>query len=138
MNEAKLREMFQKAAFVNELGIEISRIESGICETRLKILPKHLQQTDVVHAGVLGTLADHTAGGAAATMLKEKEYILTAEFKISLLRSAEGSELRCVARVLKPGSSLFFVESEIFDLRAGSEKLVAKASVTLAVLKDLA
>jgi uncharacterized protein (TIGR00369 family) len=134
MNEAKMREMFQKANFVNDIGIEITKVESGICETRLKILPKHLQQTGVVHAGVLATIADHTAGGASATMLKDQQYILTAEFKISLLRSAQGSQLRCISRVLKPGKSLFFVESEVFDVRDGAEKLVAKASVTLAVL----
>ena len=137
MNETKMREIFEKAEFIRDLGITITGMESGICKTRLKVLPKHLQQTSVVHAGVVATLADHTAGGAATTLLKEGEYILTAEFKISLLRSATGKELKCVGKVLKPGKTLFFVESEVFDVREDMEVLVGKASVTLAVLKNL-
>ena len=137
MNEMKMREIFEKAEFIRDLGITITGVESGICKTRMKIQQKHLQQTSVVHAGVVATLADHTAGGAATTLLKEGEYILTAEFKISLFRPATGKELLCIGKVIKPGKTLFFVESEVYDLRENAEVLVGKASVTLAVLKKV-
>ncbi|MBI2711540.1 MAG: PaaI family thioesterase [Bdellovibrio sp.] len=133
-NFEKMKEIFSRAAFVQDLGIEIVEAESGICRTRLKILPKHLQQTQVVHAGVVATLADHTAGGAATSLLKDGEFILTAEFKISLFRAATGNALTCVAKVLKPGKTLSFVESEVYS-GDKSEVLVAKAMVTLAVLR---
>jgi len=40
--------------------------------------------------------------------------------------------LRCRATVLKPGKTLIVVESEVHSVRDGKEKLVAKATVTLA------
>jgi len=47
-----------------------------------------------------------------------------------------GKKLRCQARVLKPGANLIISESEVFAENAGVEKLVAKAMVTLAVVKN--
>jgi len=39
---------------------------------------------------VQATAADHTAGGAAGTLVRSNEMVLTAEFKINLLRPALG------------------------------------------------
>jgi acyl-coenzyme A thioesterase PaaI-like protein len=58
-----------------------------------------------------------------------------AEFKLNLLRSAKGSRLTCVARVLKAGSTLTVVESEVFCETAEASRLVSKATVTLAIVK---
>ncbi|RJP25838.1 MAG: PaaI family thioesterase [Deltaproteobacteria bacterium] len=52
--------------------------------------------------------------------------------RINLLRPALGDRLRCRATVLKPGKTLIVVESEVHSVRDGKEKLVAKATVTLA------
>ena len=79
-------------------------------------------------------MADHTAGGAAASLLSVGQYPLTAEFKINLLRPASGTDLTCRASVLKSGKTLSVAESEVFSHRGGSEILVAKALVTLAVV----
>ena len=43
-----------------------------------------------------------------------------------------GERLRCRATVLKPGKTLIVAESEVYAVRDGKEKLVAKATVTLA------
>jgi uncharacterized protein (TIGR00369 family) len=129
-----LRNIFHAAPFIASLGIELETVTPGQCVTKLRVLPHHLQQNGVVHAGVLATMADHTAGGAAASLLSAGQYPLTAEFKINLLRPASGTDLTCRARVLKPGRTLSVAESEVFMDRGGSEILIAKALVTLAVV----
>jgi acyl-coenzyme A thioesterase PaaI-like protein len=63
------------------------------------------------------------------------QYVLSAEFKINLLRSAKGTRLACVAKVLKAGATLTVVESEVFCESAGESRLVSKATVTLAVVR---
>jgi uncharacterized protein (TIGR00369 family) len=132
---ARVRSIFERAAFVNDVGIELQGLGDGWCETSLKILPKHLQQDDVVHAGVMATMADHTAGAAAGTLINEDQIVLTAEFKINLLRPGRGGGgLRCRSKVLKPGRMFTVVESEVFADLDGGEKMVAKALVTLAVV----
>jgi uncharacterized protein (TIGR00369 family) len=126
---------FSAAPFVAHLGIELENLGDGWCEAALRLQDWHLQQTGVAHAGVLATLADHCAGAAATTQLAEGEFVVTAEFKINLLRGARGERLRCRAEVLKRGSTLTVVESQVYAESAGRRDLVAKLNATMAVLR---
>ena len=107
---------------------------AGWCESELVVLPRHYTYEGFVHAGVQATMADHTAGTAATTLVDERQYILSVEFKINMLRPAQGERLRCRAQVLKPGRTLIITESEVFALRGGTEMMVSKAIVTLIAL----
>jgi len=128
----QVRSIFDNAPFIDELGLVLSDLGPGWCESTIEVKPKHLQQDGYVHAGVQATVADHTAGGAAGTLVRANEIVLTAEFKINLLRPALGDRLRCRSTVLKSGKTLIVAESEVYAVREGKEKLVAKATVTLA------
>lgn len=133
---ARARALFRQAAFVAHLGIGVNRIASGRIETSLTLRSEMLQQHGFVHAGVLATLADHSAGAAAATAMQPGETPMTIEFKINFLRPANGPSLRCISAVLRSGSAFSVVESEVYSHAPnGAEKLVAKATVTLAVVK---
>lgn len=126
------------APFIRDLGVEIVRIAPGLCETRLPLQERHRQHHGFVHAGVQATLADHTAGSAASTLIAADQLVLTAEFKINLLRPASGEILFCRAEVLKPGRQLSVVESEMWTDTGGEHRLVAKATVTLAIMASSA
>jgi len=126
---------FRNAPFVAHLGIELEALGPGWCEARLDVQPWHMQQTGVVHAGVVSTLADHCAGAAATTQLAPGEFVVTAEYKINLLRGARGERLHCRAEVLKPGQTLAVVEAQVFAERAGQRELVAKLNATMAVIR---
>ncbi len=128
------RELFRSAPFIVELGLELESFGKGECVTLLNLEPRHLQQNGFVHTGVQATMADHTAGAAAGTLAKEGLHVMTVEFKISLLRAAKGDRLICRARVIKPGRKFSFVESEVFCMSLGEERLVSKASATMAIL----
>jgi uncharacterized protein (TIGR00369 family) len=130
-----IAQLFRAAAFVQDLGIELVEVGEGWCETTLRITPRHQQQNGYIHAGVSATLADHTAGGAAGSLTAAGVGVLSIEFKINFLRPAVGERLRCRATVLKPGKSISFVEAEVFS---SEERLVAKASVTLAIVPWIA
>lgn len=128
-----IESVFKSAAFVNDIGISLLGCGPGWCESGMTILPRHLQQGGVVHAGVQATIADHTAGAAATTMLAQGQYVLTAEFKINLLRSAVGETLFCRAQVLKPGKALIIVEAEVFAVSGTTMTLVSKMTATMSV-----
>lgn len=131
---AEVKRVFYQAPFVRDLGFQLASFEAGRCETHLILQDKHLQQDGYVHAGVQATLADHSAGTAAATLLAEDQIILTAEFKVNLLRAAKGERLRCRAWVLKPGANLIIAEAEVYCVSDDIAELVSKATVTLAVV----
>ncbi len=130
----ELERIFNAAPFVASLGIRLVTVSPGICETELDLEVRHLQQDGFVHAGVQATMADHTAGGAVATLIEPGHIVLTVEFKINLLRAAKGERLTCRAKVLKPGSQLIVVESKVLCENEGTSKLVSKTTVSIAVI----
>jgi len=117
--------------FIKTCGISLVSLERGRAESRLEITGAHSQQDDFAHAGVMATMADHTAGYAAFSVVTKDYRILTLEFKINFLRPATGDGLVCRARVVKEGKNILVADSEVFSQRNGEEKLVAKALVTL-------
>jgi len=117
--------------FIEYCGFEAERYERGYLESRLKILNHHRQQDHYIHAGVIATMADHTAGYAAFSLVPEDYRILTIEFKINFLEPAYGQTLICRSRILREGGQILVGESEVFDKRMDEEVLVAKAIVTL-------
>jgi len=126
---------FAEAAFVHENGIRLVACSPGRVEASVELTPHHFQNTGVPHAGLMATLADHSSGAAAISLTAPGEIILTAEFKISLLRAVAAKKLHCLAEVVRPGSQLCFVEASVeAETADGARKLVARASVTLAVL----
>lgn len=132
--QQEVKRVLESAPFIQSLGMQAVTIEPGICSTQLAIRQDHQQQDGFVHAGVQATLCDHTAGAAGATLIAEGKQVLTAEFKINLLRPASGERLICEAEVLKPGNTLSIVESILWAVRAEQKTLVAKATVTLAIV----
>ncbi len=133
VNRKEVERIFQAAPYIADIGLQLDSLDRGECRTSLSLMTRHLQQDGLVHAGVQATVADHTAGAAAASLTEPGQYVLSVEFKINLLRPARGSLLTCNAKVLKAGASFMVVESEVFCGTATENKLVSKATVTLTV-----
>ncbi|GEM_PF-16975 len=126
---AFIEEIFNDAAFVKAMGVQVRDVGQGTLTTTMMVCPEHTQQDGYVHAGALATLADHTAGGAAGTVVAQGRRPLSIEFKINMLRPALGPTLRCDAKVLQAGHRIVVVESWVYG--GEDEALVAKATVTL-------
>lgn len=129
-----IAQVFRDAPFMVHLGVELVDLGHGWCEARLALKDWHMQQTGVAHAAVVAALADHCAGAAASTDLATGQHVVTAEYKINLLRGARGDHLFCRAEVLKRGQALIVVESEVFTATDGRRVLVAKLNATMAVV----
>jgi len=127
-----LKARFYESAFIRDLGIELVSVSPGEAVTRLHVQERFLQQDRFVHAGVVATLADHTGGASAWTLVKPEQTVLTVEFKINLLNPASGPELTCRARVLRPGGRL--TTSEV-DVYSGDGSHAARLNMTLAVVE---
>ena len=134
----RARGLIESAPFIGQLGIRFRDCGEGWCETSLEGTPELTQQDGFLHAGVLATMADHTASAAAATRMSEGQRVLSIEFKINLLRPASGRQVRCRADVLRHGRTISVVESDVFCLIDQGEKRVARATVTLAIGSETA
>ena len=112
-------------------GFTVDHVDDGVFESRLIIRPEHKQQDGFVHAGVIATMADHTAGYSAYTIVPENVRILTIEFKINYFKPARGNELICKSKVLSAGKKIIVSESEIFTRSDKKDVLVSKATISL-------
>lgn len=127
----ELKALWGSSNFITDLGIECKAFGPGWCESTLPLSQRHLQHSQIVHAGVLATILDNTAGAAAFTVLPAQTNPITIEFKVNLLRPALGDKIDCRAQVLKAGSQFIVVESEAFCYLGDERKLVSKATVTI-------
>jgi uncharacterized protein (TIGR00369 family) len=133
LREERIRFLAEDYArgFIKHCQFRAEVIERGYFQSMVVIQEHHRQQDGFIHAGVMATMADHTAGYAAFTTVPEDFQILTIEFKVNFLRPAYGTGLVCRSRVIREGTQIIISESEVFDRREEGEILAAKALVTL-------
>lgn len=123
------------APFVDDLGLRFTAAGDGWAESELPTSPRHTQAQGLVHAGVLATMADHTAGAAASTCVAPGAHVVTTEFKINLLRPVTAPRVRCRAEVVKAGRRVTVVESRVSAVADdGTASPAALALLTLTVI----
>jgi uncharacterized protein (TIGR00369 family) len=105
--------VFDRAPFIRLLGYRLAGSGEGWVETELDLEEHHLQQHGYVHAGVITTMADHTSGGAASTVIPAGHSILTAQLSLHLLRAARGTRLRCRGEVVKAGRTIVVTRADV-------------------------
>ncbi len=125
-----LEQDFQRG-FVKFCGIQASKIEKGLFESTLTIGEQHKTQDNFIHAGLIATMSDHTAGYAAYTLVPEDVRILSIEFKINFFKPAYGHALKCRAEIVSQGKQIIVAQSTVFDIRGSHEKMVSKSTITL-------
>lgn len=126
-----MKKVFAAQKFMTYLGVEVVDVKKGHCIMAVNHHENLTQHNGFFHGGVIGTLADNSAGAAAATTMPFGKNCLTAEYKLNLLRPADGDRLEAVANVIKSGKTLNVVESNIYVLRGDERIHCATALVTL-------
>ncbi len=136
--EARVRASFDRQEFMATLGVMIEHLAPGEVDLALLHRPNLTQQHGYFHAGVTATLADSAAGYAALSLYPQGTGVLTTEFKINLLRPAEGQRLVARGRVIKPGRTLTICRSDVYGTRDGRETHVATLLLSMICVEGLA
>ena len=127
---------FAQQSIMNLIGARLARVEPGIVEIELPFRADLTQQDGFLHAGVITTVADSAAGYAAYTLMPAGSRVLSIEFKVNLLRPAQGEFFVARAEVIKAGRTLTVVRADVFARRADSEnELVATMQGTMMCLR---
>ena len=122
--------------FVKFCGIQPLNIELGLFESKIFIKDTHRTQDNFIHAGLIATMSDHTAGYAAFTTVAENIRILTVEFKINFLKPAYGNALHCKSEVISAGKQIIVAQSSVYDIRDTDEKMVSRSTITLMAVNE--
>lgn len=125
-----LKKDYQRG-FIKFCGFKASKIEIGIFESTLKVGENHKTQDEFIHAGLIATMSDHTAGYAAYTLVPDNIRILTVEFKINFLKPGYGNGLKCKSEIISQGKQILVAQSTVFDIRDTNEKKISRSIITL-------
>jgi len=132
-----IKQSFAKQTMMNLIGAELTRVEPGIVEISLPYRADMTQQHGYHHAGIVTTIADTASGYAAYSLMPPGAEVLSVEFKVNLLRPAQGEMFRALAEVVKSGRTLTVVRADVFGInRDGERELVATMLATMMCLQQ--
>jgi len=133
---AEINESFAKQTIMALIGAELTRVEPGLIEITLPYRSDLAQQHGYLHAGIVTTIADSASGYAAYSLVPAGTEVLSVEFKVNLLRPAQGKSFLARAEVIKPGRTLTVVRADIFGVaESGDRELVATMLATIICLQ---
>lgn len=90
--------------FPELVGMEVTEMDEATLRAELELRPEHLAPNGYLHAGVVVTLADTTAGyGCIANLPETAIGFTTLELKTNFLRTAREGVLTCEARAAHLG-----------------------------------
>jgi uncharacterized protein (TIGR00369 family) len=121
----EVRKSFAKQSIMQLIGAELTRLEPGVVEISLPYRRDLTQQDGYLHAGIITTIADSAAGYAAYSLMPAGAGVLSVEFKVNLLRPAQGEKFLARAEVIKPGKTLTVVRADVFGIQGSERTLVA-------------
>ncbi len=129
---------FAQQPIMNLFSARLSLVEPGVVEITLPYRADLTQQHGYLHAGVITTIADSACGYAAFTLMPPGSNVLSVEFKVNLLRPAQGVEFVTRAEVIKAGRTLTVVRADVFGINNDERELVATMQGTMICVRKKA
>jgi uncharacterized protein (TIGR00369 family) len=124
-----VRQFFPTSPFVRYLGLQLTDMEPDMAILTLPYVDSVVTIGTTIHGGAIATLID-TAAMVAAWSSEEipaNPRGSTASMTVAYLAPAEHEDIRAIARVLRRGRSLVYLD---VDVQNTSGKGIAKGLVT--------
>ena len=121
-----VRNSFERQPFMSLIGASLSRVEPGEVEIELPFREDLLQQTGMLHGGVVAAIGDVACGYAALTLMPQGSEVWSVEFKINLLAPAAGRRIVALGRVVRSGRTLSVCTADV----STDERVVATMTGT--------
>jgi len=133
----RITNSFQDQGLMATLGAELALVSEGEVHIALPFSERLSQQHGYMHAGAITSILDSACGYAALTKAPPGCEVVTAEFKINLLRPALGDRFLAIGRVQNAGRSLTVCTGEVqaFSGTGGAPKVVALMQATIAIIR---
>ena len=119
------------------LGATLALVADGEVHIALPFSTHLSQQHGYAHAGAITSIVDSACGYAALTKAPPGGDVVTAEFKINLMRPAVGERFLALGRVQSAGKLLTVCTGEVraFAGDGAAYKVVALMQATMAIVR---
>ncbi|MDM0024394.1 PaaI family thioesterase [Variovorax saccharolyticus] len=129
----RIAKSFAAQGLMATIGARLVRVEEGEVHIELPFSLTLSQQRGYLHAGATTSIVDTACGYAALTQAPPGFDVVTAEFKLNLLRPALGQRFLAVGRVVNAGRLLTVCTGEVRAFADAGEgyKVVALMQATI-------
>ena len=122
---------FKSQGLMATLGAQLVSVADGEVQIALPFSEQLSQQHGYIHAGAITSVVDTACGYAALTKAPPECEVVTAEFKINLLRPAIGERFLAIGRVQSSGQLLTVCTGEVRAFAGTACKVVAIMQATI-------
>jgi uncharacterized protein (TIGR00369 family) len=127
---------FNSQGLMATLGAQLVLVADGEVHIALPFTRQLSQQHGYAHAGAITSIADSACGYAALTKAPDECEVVSAEFKINLLRPAIGDRFLAVGKVQSAGKLLTVCTGEVKAFSGTSSKVVAIIQATIVNIRS--
>ncbi len=130
----RIEASFAAQGLMETLGATLALVEDGEVHIALPYSKHFSQQHGYVHAGAITSIVDSACGYAALTKAPPEYDVVSAEFKINLMRPALGERFLAVGKVQNAGKLLTVCTGEVraFAANESTYKVIALMQATIA------
>jgi uncharacterized protein (TIGR00369 family) len=122
---------FKSQRLMGTLGARLVSVADGEVQIELPFSENLSQQHGYMHAGAITSIVDSACGYAALSKAPPECEVVTAEFKINLVRPAIGERFLAIGRVQSSGKVLTVCTGEVRAFTGTDYKVVAIMQATI-------
>lgn len=127
---------FNSQGLMATLGARLVSVADGEVQIALPFSERISQQHGYVHAGAITSIVDSACGYAALTKAPPEWEVVSAEFKINLLRPAIGERFVAIGKVQHSGKLLTVCTGEVRAFTGSGFKVVALMQATIVKVRS--
>ncbi len=128
--EAEIADM-NSVPYVKLLGMKVVALAEGYARVTISVDQRLDSRNQVLHGGVLSSLADSAVAMAVFTIIKPTQKPVTIELNINYLKPLQGEQAIAEARIISKGRTIIVGDVDITD---DTGRMIAKSRATYAVL----
>ena len=129
--QERVANSFKSQGLMATLGAQLVSVVDGEVQIELPFSSKISQQHGYIHAGAITSVVDSACGYAALTKAPPDCEVVTAEFKINLMRPAIGERFLAIGRVQSSGKLLTVCTGEVQAFSGTVCKVIAIMQATI-------
>ena len=124
-----IRQFLTTSPYVGHLGIQLTALQPGVAQLSLPFTDALVTIGTIVHGGAVASLIDTAAAVAAWSNAEVPANVrgVTVSLTVAYLAAASKEDLQAVARVLRRGRNLVYLDVEV---SSASGSAIAKGLVT--------
>lgn len=123
---AEIRQSASRSGYFHLLGMDINAAQEGTAVVSAQVDERHFQPNQIVHGGVIFTLADTAMSMALLSVLPAHTIVSTIEAKINYMRPVRTGDLSAEASIIHRGRSTAVLEATVYNIDGDERYSIAK------------